>query len=135
VIGDKVDVKGVVKEFYDETELDDATITKVGTATPIAPVDLTLAQAMGEPYEGVLVRITDADMGVSSYDCSVDDPDCTDADLWTVTSADGTMIVYKRLYSGSDWSTQVGDTTVTGVMTWRFGRRRIQPRTAADFNP
>jgi large repetitive protein len=135
VVGDKVDVSGVVKEYYEETELDDATITKVGTATAIVPVDLTLAQAMGEQYEGVLVRITDADMGVSSYDCSVDDSNCTDTDLWTVTSTDGTMIVYKRLYTGSDWSTQVGDTTVTGVMTWRYGRRRIQPRTAADFNP
>ncbi|HTM20916.1 MAG TPA: amidohydrolase family protein, partial [Kofleriaceae bacterium] len=134
-IGDKVDVTGVITEYHGETELEDATITKTGTATPIAPVALTLAQAMDEQYEGVLVTITDADMGAATYDCSADDAGCADADLWTVVSGADTLIVYKKIYTPTDWATQIGKTGITGVMSWRYNQRRIMPRVFTDFTP
>jgi len=132
-IGDKVDVSGTVTEYFDETEIEGATITKVGTATPIAPVALTTAQAMTEQYEGVLVTLTDTNMGATSYDCAADSTSCHDASLWTVVSGADTVIVWNRLYGGADWATHIGQPGVTGVMSWRFNRRRILPRVAGDF--
>ena len=47
------------------------------------------------------------------------------------------MVVYNRMYSDSDWLDNIGsegdDVTITGVMGYRFSRRRLQPRTGSDF--
>ncbi|WP_428267460.1 thrombospondin type 3 repeat-containing protein [Haliangium sp.] len=131
-VGDIVTVQGEVVEYFDLTELNNATVTRTGSGQPIAPVELTVAEAAGEPYEGVLVRLTDAADVVSPYDCSADDSGCSDANLWQVNGSAG-ILVYDLLYQDSDWSAQTGTTPVTGVMHYRFERRRIMPRTGADF--
>ena len=129
-IGDVVEATGEVFEYFEDTELDGATLTVTGTGTPIEPLALTVAQAQDEAYEGMLVRLTDVTEIDNPYDCSADNPACSDANLWQVN--DG-IVVYDRLYSGADWSARAGTTAVTGVMMTRFERRRIMPRSAADL--
>ena len=53
--------------------------------------------------------------------------------LWTVASGTDVIIVYKKLYAGTDWTAHIGQVPVAGVMTYRFDRRRVMPRTASDF--
>ena len=131
-VGDIVDVSGRVVEYFTDTELEDATVTRTGTGGAIAPVELTVADAALEDYEGVLVRLTDVTDVVNPYDCAADNPACTDADLWEVN---GTIVVYDRLYSGADWTERAGQSPVTGLMMTRFDRRRIMPRNGADIGP
>ena len=131
VIGDQVDASGTILEYFGDTELDDGIVTKTGTATPIAPLELTVAQAKREIYEGMLVRMMDVSAVENPYDCSADNPACADADLWEVNNR---VIVYNRLYQDDDWTAQMGQAApIVGVMMTRFDRRRIMPRSGADF--
>ena len=129
-----VDVEGDVLEYFGDTEIDAATVTPRGTATPIAPARRTVAQAAMESYEGVLVELTDISTVDSFWDCSLDDVACFDSGLWQVNGTGG-ILVYDFVYEDADWASRVGDTPVAGIMTWRYNRRRIMPRVGADFLP
>jgi len=131
-VGDIVTVTGQVAEYFTDTELEGATVTRTGTGGAIAPVALTVAQAADEAYEGVLVKLTDVTDVVNPYNCSADDPACSDPRLWEVNA---TIVVYDRLYQDADWAARAGTSPVSGVMMTRFDRRRIMPRTGADFGP
>jgi len=79
----------------------------------------------------MLVRVMDVSQVENPYDCSADNPACADADLWEVNNR---VIVYNRLYQDADWTAQMGQAApITGVMMTRFDRRRIMPRSGADF--
>jgi hypothetical protein len=131
-IGQRVDVLGDVSEYFDNTELENVTVTVLGAGTAITPADDTVAQAATEPYEGVLVRLTNVGAVVSPYNCARDNAPCTDQDLWQVNGATG-VLVYNKVYSGTDWTAHIGESPIAGVMMYRHNRRRIMPRTAADF--
>ena len=93
VIGDQVDVEATITEFFDETELVDVSVTNNGAGTPIVPVVVTVAEAATEPYEGMLVTLSDVTTFVDPYDCS-GDAGCTDTNLWQVNG----IIVVLSLY-------------------------------------
>ena len=133
VIGDQVDVEATVTEFFDDTELIDVSFTNNGAGTPITPVAVTVAQAATEPYEGMLVTLTDVTSFVDPYSCAGDGAGgCSDAALWQVN---GSIVVYDRVYLGADWAAQTSQAGVTGTMSFRHETRRIQPRSAADLVP
>ena len=65
-VGDVINISGSVTEYYDLTELvldDAANYEVVGSAEPVV-TELTEAPADWEPYEGVLVHLTD--LGITS---------------------------------------------------------------------
>ena len=128
-LGDKVDATGKVLEYFGDTELDDATITVTGTGS-VTPVEITVSQALEEAYEGMLVRVMDVNAVENPYDCTADNAACSDDNLWRANSA---LIVYDRLYKDADWASHMTPQPVAGVMMTRFDKRRIMPRTAADF--
>ncbi|HEU5059433.1 MAG TPA: thrombospondin type 3 repeat-containing protein, partial [Kofleriaceae bacterium] len=130
VVGDQVDASGDVLEYFGDTEIENAVVTRTGSATPIQPIELTVAQARREAYEGMLVRVMDVSQVENPYDCSADHPSCADQNLWRVNAS---LIVYDRLYQDDDWSARMGQDPITGVMMTRFDRRRIMPRSGADF--
>ncbi len=133
-ISDTVDVQGTITEFFGDTEITNTTVTEKGSATPIAPTSVTIAQAASEEYEGMLVSLSDVATTNNTYDCS-GDGNCMDMNLWEVIDGSATaIIVYDRAYADADWVSQIGQTGVVGVMTYRFDRRRIQPRSGADLN-
>jgi hypothetical protein len=129
--GDRVEVEGDVSEYFEDTELESATVVRTGAGV-VTPAAVTVATALTEPYEGVLVRLTDVTSHEATYDCSLDNPACVDFDLWRVN---GSIVVYSWLYEGAAWTDQIRTRNVTGVMTYRFDRRRIMPRTDTDFGP
>jgi hypothetical protein len=135
IVSDRVDVTGTYIEYFGDSEIESAVVTRRGAGTPITPVSVTIAQAASEPYEGVLVRITDASSYSSFYDCTFDNPACTDTELWQVSSTGGSILVSDYVYQSADWFSRIGNLRITGVTSWRYDNRRIMPRTSADIAP
>ncbi|MCP4443795.1 MAG: amidohydrolase family protein [Myxococcales bacterium] len=129
-IGDQVDIDGTIAEYFDDTQLTNAVVVNNGAGTPIVPVAVTVADAATEPYESMLVTLTDATVSNLDYDCAVDNAICMDSGLWEVNSS---IVVYDRAYGDADWDARKGNIDITGVMSYRFDKRRIQPRVAADL--
>jgi hypothetical protein len=139
-VGDQVTIAGSISEYFLNTEIDGTIIQSKTTGTPITPVSLTLAQASDEMYEGVLVTINDVTAVVNPYDCAADNASCKDTLLWQVNGASNTPVeVWNDMYAGSDWSTEATNAgthpSVSGVMFYRFDKRRILPRSNADITP
>jgi cytosine/adenosine deaminase-related metal-dependent hydrolase len=134
-LGDEVDVAGELDTYFDERQLAElySTVLASGVALP-TPVPLTISDARDEMYEGTLVTLTDGAVTNDMYDCGVDGPQCGDEGLWELDGSNG-LLVYDRLYGGADWDAQIGTLPVTGVMGFRWNRRRIMPRVDSDFGP
>jgi hypothetical protein len=122
------------------TEIDNAVVLSRTAGAPLTPISLTVAQAATEPYEGVLVTLTDVNRVDYPHSCSMDNPACTDPRLFELNDA---IVAWDRFYSDgqASWTSEATAAaadmtpTVTGVMFYRFDRRRIVPRTAADITP
>ncbi len=132
-VGSVVTVQGIVDEFFDDTEIEASSVTFVSEGGVLTPTPVTVAEAASEAYEGVLVTITDGAVTNESFDCSITPP-CADSNLWEIGGPTG-VLVFDRYYADSDFTSRIGELPVTGVMMYRFERRRIMPRTAADFGP
>jgi hypothetical protein len=132
--GDEVQVAGVVGEYFTEKQIEDDSVTVLGTAPIPAPVRLTLAQAVDEVYEGVYVEITDAVLNDGTYDCAVDGAGCTDALLWEIGPSPF-VVVYDKVFEDGEpvWNANIATGPVAGVMTFRWNRRRIMPTVTADL--
>ena len=82
-VGDKVEVTGTVRENFGMTRIEDVTsvsITGTGTITPIAldPGNFTTyGFSTNEPYEGMLVALTGADMTCVDANADITPPDST----------------------------------------------------------
>ena len=99
--------------------------------------ETTVAEAATEEYEGVWVTVTDAVVSTLDYDCHLDSGGCSDDRLWEIESADGSgeaILIYDDAYECDDWGSTVGDLPVTGVMMYRWNRRRLMPSTGFDFD-
>ena len=145
VRGDVVEVEGEVDEYYDWTQLQAGNVTvlsgaNTGTCDEVSapildPTPVTVAMAASEEYEGVLVTLTDAVVTDLNYDCSVDGSGCNDEGLWEVAGdTGGSLLIYDSAYECTDWSDATGELPVTGVMMYRWNRRRLMPSTSFDFN-
>jgi hypothetical protein len=130
-IGDVIDIVGYVGDYYGEAQLQDAEITVTGSGS-VSPLSLSASEASAEAYEAVLVTIIGGSVTNLNYDCSVDGSACEDEGLWEIDGSSG-VLVFDRLYQGTDWTAQKGNLPVTGVMNYRWNRRRVMPRTTADF--
>ncbi len=132
-LGTEVEVQGVPGDYFGEAQVEADLITRVGPATPIVPVSVSVADAVTSAYQGTLVALTDGMVTDLDYDCAADG-NCGDAGLWEIDGADG-VLVFDRLYRDGDWTAQKGTLPVVGVMGFRWERARIMPRTSADFGP
>ncbi len=141
-VGDAVSVAGRTQLFHGLIEIGNAAVfdpTPNGTLP--TPVALTIAQALDPRYAGTLVTITDPTTIDTAYSCAADDPTCHDTNLWALTGADTTSVVIAgtTMWSGSiaSWTAQgaafQAGHAITGVMSYRFNRRRIDPRSVGDF--
>jgi cytosine/adenosine deaminase-related metal-dependent hydrolase len=134
-VGDVVTVAGATDRYFDQDEIV-GTVVSATAGTPITPISLTVAQAATEPYESVLVTLTDVTTVDNPYDCAADVAICDDSALWELND---TIVAYDQFYQDADWAAEASaagaGTDVTGVMFFRFERRRICPRTAADITP
>lgn len=138
-VGDHVDVEGSVTEYYDATEVEFATITKLVTAptTPIAvtianPLDL-VAAATAEPYEGVLVKVSNVKVLAAP---------AAPGNEWIVGPS-GTMAamglhVDDTMLKIGSMAGQIMPTvgtcylSITGPLDYSFMNYKIEPRSLAD---
>lgn len=137
-LGDRVTVSGVTDEYFTMTEISAATIDARVAGTPLAPIPLTVAQASTEPYEGVLVQLTDVTSVTIPYACLGDEATCTDTLLWQLNGGTG-ILAWDECYAGStsEWTAEGAGLTsgepINGVMFYRYNRRRLMPRLAGDI--
>ena len=122
--GDSVRIMGIVKEYYNLTEMDvsNGLVETINTGLPLPdPVIVPTGTASSEPYEGVLVR--------------VDSAICVDPDLgygeWAVDDGSGSLIVDDL---GVPYSPDSGLMySVTGPIYFSFGEYKIEPRDSSDI--
>ncbi len=123
-LGDKVNITATVAEYFDKTELTDIeeyTVLSTGNPLPEALL-LTTSDVNQEDYEGVLVRISNAE--------------CTDFDVeyneWIVDDGTGDLMADDLLYT---YIPEVGEIyDITGVVDYSYGSFRIEPRSASDVD-
>ncbi|MCD6276973.1 hypothetical protein J7J69_01845, partial [candidate division WOR-3 bacterium] len=122
-VGDSVEVTGTVDEYYSLTELSGSPAVNVlGSSTPPSPVDVQTGPANNEQWEGVLIRVVDAvcESLPNGYG------------EWIVDDGSGNLMVDDM---GVSFTPTVGDTyTITGPLTYTYGRFKIEPRDANDVS-
>lgn len=129
-IGDEITITGLVEEYYTLTELTtgggtvDMIIETVSTGNEIpAPVVVTTAVAATEPYEGVLVKVENAEYTV-------------EADNYNVLGVDdGSGLVYldDDMHDYVDFMTLNASYNITGIGHFSFDLNKILPRSAEDI--
>ncbi len=135
--GQTVEVTGEVSEYYDLTEIVNASYQVTSaTPAPVTPVDVAIADvengaATAEAYESVLVNIP------GGATCSSANPDGTNDynEMELEDSQGDTLRVDDFLWDGYVGSRQVGTvyTTVRGIMHYSFSNRKLLPRRAEDL--
>ncbi len=125
-IGDVVNVTGTATEFNGQTQVANASIAKGSSGSALQPIDVSIADANSEAFEGVLVRVrglTDA----SAYDCKADVASCPDTQLWQANSS---LVVSNQFYAGAPFPSAASE--LTGVMFFRYSKWRMCPRNSSD---
>jgi cytosine/adenosine deaminase-related metal-dependent hydrolase len=131
-VGDLVRTDGTLDDYFGEMQLAGTFVAVVGPGTTPEPVALSATAAADEAYEGMLVTITSGDVTNAAYDCAVDGG-CRDEGLYEIGGASG-VVVDPKIYADADWDDRRGDPPpITGVMNFRWERRRLLPRDGADF--
>lgn len=125
-IGDKVQVTGLVKEYYGLTEMYDISdyqLLSSGNAVDLVTVTVDAQNVPHEEYESVLVIVNDVD--VTSLE---------DFGEWVIH--DGTGSVRCDDINDYMYFPQVGDQldSVTGVVYYSFDNFKIEPRKTNDIS-
>ena len=131
-VGDKIRVTGKIEEYYTLTELTSAggtvdmniTVLSTGNELP-QPTKLSTAEAAEEPWEGVLVRVTNAQYTIPADNFNVLGID----DGTGVVYADDDMYNFMSIFKLYDWY------NVTGIGHFSYDMPKILPRFAEDVEP
>ncbi len=120
--GDEITITADVSEYNGLTELTNVqSYEVVSSENVINPVTITTSQVADEQYEGVLVKVENAE--------------CTNADLgygeWELNDGSGACRVDDLLYAFTP--TQGTNYTVTGPVTYTYSNFKIEPRRAEDI--
>lgn len=146
-VGDKLEVKGTYKEYYENSQIEAAKITKFEKAELPEPAEIsdsasiaTLFEVNGqdekghdtfgptanhgadaEQYEGVLVKVTDVEI-TNQYIGHGN------------FEVDGSLVVTKTLfYYGGDRSKGKKFKSITGILLYEYDAFRLAPRSEEDF--
>ncbi len=120
--GDSVIFSGNVVEYFTMTQLSGISgMTILSNNNPVYdPVEISTAEVNTEPYEGVLVRVTDAT--------------CTNANSgfgqWVVNDGTGSCLINPEMYEAD--RTQGLDYNITGPVFYSFSEFKIMPRDMND---
>ena len=121
-VGDSVIIKATVAEYYNLTELKNITsfvVVSSGNSLP-APVELATGDVADEQYEGVLVKVTNAE-------CTTDTNNYGE---WIVNDGSGDVMV-KNLYSHFDPT--VGESyNITAPVYYSYSNYKLVPNSVDD---
>lgn len=127
-VGDEIIIEGEVIEYYDLTEITNITYYETVSSGNELPAAVELSTGFigtsGEPYEGCLVKVTNAA--------------CTNPDLGFgdgyFDDGSGECMIDDMFYS-SDPTWMVGEYySVTGILTYTYEEYKIEPRDASDIS-
>ena len=124
-IGDVLNLTGTSYEYYEQTQLvveSMSDVERIGTGASVDVTELTAPPTDWEPYEGVLVRLSD--VSIASV------PDSTEAEHepvtdWGLSVADKMMDI--SVSEGASYS------SITGILTYSWNLFRIAPRSESDL--
>lgn len=122
-IGDSISITGNVVEYFNLTQITGVTTFinhSSGNTLPMAE-EITSAQSKTEPYEGVLVKVMNAE--------------CTDANsgfgMWKINSGADSSKVHSLFYA---YTPTLGAAyNITGVINYSFEEFRVCPRNIDDI--
>ncbi len=136
--GDRVDVEGVPSDFFGELQLSPpaataVSVTSSGEAPPdpvlVTPAEVGSGGARAALLEGVLVRVS----GVTVTDAAPL-PGAGDVAPTNEFTVDGALRVDDLLHLVSPFPVVgLGFTELTGVLAFRQGNSKLEPRGAADL--
>jgi hypothetical protein len=122
-VGDSVSIIGNVVEFFNLTQISGVTTFvnhSSGNTLPEA-VEITSAQSKTEPYEGVLVKVMNAE--------------CTNVNsgfgMWKINSGADSSKVHSLIYAYTP--TLGASYNITGVINFAFSEFRVCPRNIDDI--
>ena len=122
LIGDSVILTGLVKEYYNLTELSGITnFSVISSGNPLPAVSVIDCHTVNtEPYEGVLVKVLNAQCVSTSAGVG----------MWKIEDLSDTCKVHNLFYTYSPVLNTYYD--VTGPIYYSFNQPRIEPRSVAD---
>ena len=123
-IGDNVTITGTVEEYFNYTTVKNPSAYAVNSSGNTLPTPLALSTTAvnNEMYEGVLVKVTNAN-------CTADTATNGNGE-WTVNDGSGAVRVDNKMYT---FNPSIGTAyNVTGVVDFSFSLFKIQPRDAND---
>lgn len=120
--GDSVELTGTVKEFFNQTEIDLVTdLTVLSSGNSVQFTNISTNQVNTEPYEGVVVRVSNAT--------------CTDANAgfgqFEVDDSSGPCLVDDDIYQYPNPTLGVVY-SVTGPVRYSFSEFKIETRRVED---
>lgn len=122
-IGDSISIVGNVVEYFNLTQITGVTSFvnhSSGNALPTA-VEITSAQSKTEPYEGVLVKVMNAE--------------CTNTNsgfgMWKINSGEDSSKVHNLIYAYTP--TLGASYNIRGVINYSFDVFRVCPRSIDDI--
>ena len=127
-VGDAVTVTGTCVEYYNMTEISPATdvvINSSDNALPDAAVITTAASSSTESYEGVLVKVEDAECTVAVTDDS--------HGIWSINDGSGEGFVDDWIFHLDPDATVGTHYHITGCIVYDFSQFKICPRDADDI--
>lgn len=116
-VGDTLDLSGQLVDYFCNTQISASAHSKVGTATPPAPLVVTAAQAADEALEGVVVTVQGVEVVAKPNVYSVKGADGTEFEVGIDFGREGFFV---RLDIGATYD-------LTGVMKFGFGKRQLMP--------
>ncbi len=120
-VGDVVDVTGQLKEVFCLTQFEAVSVTKKGTGTAPAPVQLnSAADAANEAYESMLVKVSGVTIEAAS------------ANGGQKLAGSDVGVNYDIAEGFIDLKIG-GKYDITGIMGFAFGKWQLQPRSPADI--
>lgn len=125
-IGDEISITGSVAEYFGLTEITGVTafaIISSGNALPAPLVISTLALSSTEAYEGVLVKVENAEYVTAPNNYNE----------WYVNDGSGDCQIDDAIYNYAPLAVLGNSYNITGVVNYSFSVYELNPRSIDDF--
>ncbi|MCB0809627.1 MAG: T9SS type A sorting domain-containing protein [Flavobacteriales bacterium] len=124
-VGDSITLTAIVEEYFNNTELSSVTVfSNVSSGNPVLVAGISTADANLEDWEGQLVQVTSA--------TCVNDDVINNNGQWQVDDGSGFIWIDDLIYAFVPTLNTFYD--VTGVTTYAFSQRKIEPRDMNDIS-
>lgn len=121
--GDSIMITAEVDEYYGLTELKNvSSFAVLSRDHEVIPTELTTAEVNEEAYEGVLVKVVNAE---------ITDPDMGYGE-WEINDGSGACVVDDKAEYYFDPAKYDSVRSLVGVVDYSYGANKIQPRLAYD---